>query len=104
MMFTSSLDPNEFFLHFHEIGKGEGKNNDDGSFVKFYLPVEVTQRHLREKASIWVIASRTLRKMKAKKDSLRLPVEDLREETVEFAKGFFMEDCMIELTFNYRHN
>jgi hypothetical protein len=98
MIVTSSLDLNQLFLHFHEIGEGEGENNDYGSFVMNNLPVEVTQRHLREKARICVSASRTLRKMKAKKDSLRLPVDDLSEETVEFASGFLMEDCMIELT------
>jgi hypothetical protein len=33
MIVTSSLDLNQLFLHFHEIGEGEGENNDYGSFV-----------------------------------------------------------------------
>jgi len=52
MIVTSSLDLQEFFLHLHKIGEGEGENNHNGSFVILNLPVEVTQRHLRENASI----------------------------------------------------
>ena len=29
---TSSLDFHELFLHFHEVGEGKGKNDDDQSY------------------------------------------------------------------------